>query len=138
LCGYLLAGRDIIRLQHGGVFQCVIDSWFTRTIAVPIRRGGREKSFLLDEFSACNYSYYMKELKISRIGNSRGIRLPATLLKRYRMEEVVLVEEGEDFIVLRPKRSGKLSWKETAAAMAKADEGWKDVDGTVADGLDTL
>ncbi len=80
----------------------------------------------------------MKELKISRIGNSRGIRLPATLLKRYRMEEVVLVEEGEDFIVLRPKRSGKLSWKETASAMAKADENWKDLDATVADGLDTL
>ena len=80
----------------------------------------------------------MKELKISRIGNSRGIRLPATLLKRYRMEEVVLLEEGEDFIALRPKRSGKLSWKETAAAMAKSSEDWKDFDKTVADGLDTL
>ena len=80
----------------------------------------------------------MKELKIARIGNSQGIRLPATLLKRYRMEEVVLLEEADGYITLRPKRSGKLSWKETAAAMAKAREDWSDLDGTIADGLDSL
>jgi antitoxin MazE len=78
------------------------------------------------------------ELKLSRIGNSRGIRLPAKLLKRYQIEDVVLVEEGVDSITLRPKNSRKKSWKETAAEMARAKEDWKDFETTVDDGLKFL
>lgn len=80
----------------------------------------------------------MTELKLSRIGNSRGIRLPASLLKRYHIEDVVLVEEGADSITLRPKLSKKLSWNETALEMAQAQEDWKDLEITVDDGLDHL
>jgi len=80
----------------------------------------------------------MTELKLSRIGNSRGIRLPASLLKRYHIEDVVLVEEGADSITLRPKLSKKLSWKETASEMARANEDWKDLESTVDDGLNLL
>jgi antitoxin MazE len=80
----------------------------------------------------------MTELKLSRIGNSKGIRLPAALLKRYQIEDSVLLEEGEDAITLRPKRTRKLSWKETAAEMARANEDWKPFDTTLGDGLDTL
>jgi antitoxin MazE len=80
----------------------------------------------------------MTELKLSRIGNSRGIRLPASLLKRYHIEDVVLVEEGADSITLRPKLSKKLSWKETAAEMVRAKEDWKDLENAVNDGLDNL
>jgi antitoxin MazE len=80
----------------------------------------------------------MIELKLSRIGNSRGIRLPAALLKRYRMEDVVLVEEGSDSITLRPKRTGKLSWKATALEMARVKENWEDFETTTSDGLDQL
>jgi antitoxin MazE len=80
----------------------------------------------------------MTELKVSRIGNSRGIRLPASLLKRYRIEDIVLLEEGEDSLTLRPKSSKKLSWKETATEMAKAREDWKVFETTVDDGLDSL
>ena len=47
----------------------------------------------------------MIEIKVSRIGNSRGIRLPASLLKRYQIEDAVLIEEGADSITLRPKNS---------------------------------
>jgi antitoxin MazE len=78
------------------------------------------------------------ELKLSRIGNSRGIRLPATLLKRYQIEDVVLVEEGADSITLRPKRSRKGSWKETAVEMAREKENWMDFETTVDDGLKFL
>jgi len=80
----------------------------------------------------------MIELKLSRIGNSKGIRLPASLLKRYHIEDVVLVEEGEDSITLRPRRSKKLSWKETASEMARTNEAWNDYESTIADGLDSL
>ena len=80
----------------------------------------------------------MTELKLSRIGNSRGIRLPAKLLARYGMNDVVLVEEGADAITLRPMKSKKLSWKETAAEMAREKEDWSDWDATAADGLHSL
>ncbi len=80
----------------------------------------------------------MKELKVSRIGNSRGIRLPAALLKRYRIEDAVLLEEGEDSITLRPKSCRKLSWKETASEMAKAGEDWTAFETSVDDGLDSF
>ena len=80
----------------------------------------------------------MLEVKVSRIGNSRGIRLPAALIKRYQIGDVVILEEGSDSLTLRPKRTKKLSWKETAAEMAQRDESWKDFEGTVADGLEHL
>jgi antitoxin MazE len=80
----------------------------------------------------------MMELKVSKIGNSRGIRLPSALLKRYQIEDKVLVEEGDDSFTLRPKRTRKFSWGETAAEMAKSRENWNDLEATVADGLDSL
>jgi antitoxin MazE len=80
----------------------------------------------------------MVEIKVSRIGNSRGIRLPASLLKRYQIEDAVLVEEGADSITLRPKHSKKLSWKDTAAEMARESEARKDFEITVDDGLEHL
>ena len=80
------------------------------------------------------------ELKVSRIGNSRGIRLPAPLLKRYGIEDSILLEKGDGFLVLRPKkaRNPKLSLKETAREMAQEHETWGDFDTTLSDGLDTL
>jgi antitoxin MazE len=97
----------------------------------------REKVF--DRKASCNYSNNMPtEIKVSRIGNSRGIRLPASLLKRYQIEDSVLIEEGADSITLRPKHSRKLSWKNTASEMARESESWKDFETTVSDGLDHL
>jgi antitoxin MazE len=80
----------------------------------------------------------MTELKLSRIGNSRGIRLPSSLLKRYQIEDVVLVEEHADSFTLRPKRTKKLSWRDTAMEMAREKESWKDFDTAVGDGLDEI
>jgi antitoxin component of MazEF toxin-antitoxin module len=80
------------------------------------------------------------ELKVSRIGNSRGVRIPAATLARYRIESAVAMEERSDGIFLRPLRSGpaKLSWAETAQAMAAAGEDWTDWDAATADGLETV
>jgi antitoxin MazE len=76
-------------------------------------------------------------LKISRIGNSRGIRLPAAMLRKYHIKDAVIAEERADEIVLRPQRSAhrKLSWTDTAKAMSLAREDWSEWDVTVADGL---
>jgi antitoxin component of MazEF toxin-antitoxin module len=80
------------------------------------------------------------ELKIARIGNSRGVRLPAPTLRRYQIGESVLMEERSDGILLRStsKQPRKLSWEETAAQMAAESENWEEWDVTLGDGLDAV
>jgi antitoxin MazE len=78
----------------------------------------------------------MIELQITPIGNSRGIRIPASILKKYGITDTVLLEERRDEIVLRTRRSKKLSWKETFAEMANAKEDWSDLDAATPDGID--
>lgn len=79
-----------------------------------------------------------KHLKVARIGNSRGVRIPAVTLERYRIGDEVVMEERDDGILLKPLRTAtpKLSWTETADAMRVAAEDWSDWEGSVADGLD--
>jgi antitoxin component of MazEF toxin-antitoxin module len=80
------------------------------------------------------------ELKVARIGNSRGVRLPAPTLERYRIGATVVMEERSDGILLRPPGSvsPKLSWEETAREMSAEAEDWGAWDVTVADGLDEI
>ena len=77
------------------------------------------------------------ELKVARIGNSRGVRLPATTLERYRIGDSVVMEERSDGILLRPSGSSapKLSWEGTADAMADSSEDWSDWESAASDGL---
>ena len=77
------------------------------------------------------------ELKVARIGNSRGVRLPAATLERYNIGDSVIMEEREDGILLRPSGvSGqRLSWSETAAQMAQSEEDWSEWDALAEDGL---
>lgn len=78
------------------------------------------------------------ELKLAKIGNSRGIRLPADWIRRHSLETGVVIEERGNELVLRPKSTkGKLSWAETAHEIAAANEDWSEWDGTSADGLDS-
>ena len=78
------------------------------------------------------------ELKVARIGNSRGVRLPASTLERYEIGDTLIMEERIEGILLRPHGSPvqKLSWAETARHMAEANEDWTEWDNTSADGLD--
>ena len=66
------------------------------------------------------------ELSVTRVGNSRGVRLPAEVLRRYRVGDTLIMEQRPDEIILRPKRSRspKLTWAETYQQMAQADEDW--------------
>jgi antitoxin MazE len=80
-------------------------------------------------------------LKVSRIGNSRGIRLPAAMLRKYHITDTVIAEEKADEIVLRPgrtRRRQKLSWEETATAMAAAREDWSAWEAAAGDGMHDL
>jgi len=76
------------------------------------------------------------ELKVVPIGNSRGVRLPKALLDKYAIRDAVLVEQREEGLLLRSKRDRRLSWDETFKAMAHEREDWRDLDGTLNDGLD--
>lgn len=70
------------------------------------------------------------ELKVARIGNSRGVRIPATTLARYCIGDSVVMEEHTEGILLRPRRAPgpKLSRKDTAAAMTAQPEDWSEWD----------
>jgi antitoxin component of MazEF toxin-antitoxin module len=80
------------------------------------------------------------KLKVARIGNSRGVRLPAASLRRYRIGDTVLMEERSEGILLR--RTGpaveKLSWEDTAREMAASGEDWSAWETTATDGLAAL
>jgi antitoxin component of MazEF toxin-antitoxin module len=80
------------------------------------------------------------ELKVARIGNSRGIRIPARTLERYRIGATVMMEERSDGILLRPAgpASPKLSWEETAREMAAQEEDWTAWDTTLGDRLEEI
>ena len=82
----------------------------------------------------------MTELKIAKIGNSRGVRIPAEVLHRYAFTDAAIMVESVDGILLRPKKCTdvKMSWAETAKAMAAASESWSDWDVAASDGLDDL
>ncbi len=79
------------------------------------------------------------ELKLARIGNSRGIRLPADLIRRHGLDDGVVLEDRGDSLVLRPKaKLKKLSWEETYKEMAASDEDRSEWDCTLADGLEDI
>ncbi len=82
----------------------------------------------------------VKEIKVTQIGNSRGIRLPATLLRKYSIGPSVLMEEREDGLFLRPVNhpAEKLSWSETAEQMILSQENWAEWDAVDSDGLEDI
>jgi antitoxin component of MazEF toxin-antitoxin module len=77
---------------------------------------------------------------VARIGNSRGVRLPAGTLKRYGIVSAVMMEERSDGILLRSPGPAveKLSWDATARAMAAETEEWRDLEAANADGLEEI
>jgi len=79
-------------------------------------------------------------LKVVRIGNSRGVRLPAPLLARYRIKNDVTVEQRPEGILLRSVSDKRFSWEETAKAMAAGGgTEFSDLEkATAADGLFSL
>jgi antitoxin component of MazEF toxin-antitoxin module len=78
-------------------------------------------------------------LSLAQIGNSRGVRLPAGIIRKHGFERGLVLEDRGHEIALKPKAGPKkLSWEETYREMAVADEDWSEWDGTVADGLEDI
>ena len=78
--------------------------------------------------SECKHSAYIMKavtLPLVQVGNSRGIRLPARLIAKHKLEWGAMLGERGDAIVLRAKKTPKkLSWEETYKKMAASDEDW--------------
>jgi antitoxin MazE len=81
-----------------------------------------------------------REISLVRIGNSRGIRLPAQLIRKHGFDSGLFVQDCGDSVILTPKAipAKKLSWEETAREMVAAKEDWSDWDCTLADGLQDI
>ncbi len=78
----------------------------------------------------------IREVKLIPISNSRGVRLPKTLLDKYDWSDRLTLEGMEDSIVLLGNKTHNLSWEETARAMAEESEDWSDLNIDIADGAD--
>src|SRR5439155_25896663 len=76
------------------------------------------------------------ELKVVQIGNSRGVRLPKTVLDRYEIKDALVLEAREEGLLLRGKKDKRLTWEETYRETAREKEDWSDLDATVADGIE--
>lgn len=79
-----------------------------------------------------------RDIKLISVGNSRGVRLPRELLRKYGISDVLTLEERTEGILLRGTCAAKMSLDQTFAEMAAAQEDWKAWDGTVADGIEDL
>lgn len=77
-------------------------------------------------------------IKINRIGNSRGVRIPSAVINQLGLDRAGLTAEirADGLLLTAPQK--KLSWAETAQAMAHAKEDWTDLENASADGLDDL
>ncbi len=54
-----------------------------------------------------------------RIGNSKGVRIPAALIRTYRLDRGFVMKATHDGILISPASGLKLSMEESFAAMAK-------------------
>jgi antitoxin MazE len=77
----------------------------------------------------------IRDIKLIPIGNSRGVRIPSELLKKYGFNQSLLLEETEQGLLLKKKDNNKLSWEDTYKAMAEEKEDWSEFDETLLDGL---
>ncbi len=74
----------------------------------------------------------LKEAKLVQIGNSQGIRLPKTMISKYKLEGVCVLEEIEEGILIHAPDQGKLSWEETYKEMSLTSQDewaeWQELD----------
>lgn len=69
------------------------------------------------------------KVKIIKIGNSKGIRLPNEIIKKYNLDQEVTLELNEDSIVLKPiEVDPRAEWEEIYKKMeptlTQEDKDW--------------
>jgi len=72
-----------------------------------------------DPWVFCNYIVAMK-VKIVKIGNSRGIRIPKVLLRQTGIDDEVNLEVVDNQVILKPlKKSVRMGWHDAFREMAR-------------------
>jgi antitoxin MazE len=76
-------------------------------------------------------------IKLIKIGNSRGVRLPKKVIEKYNFKDELVMEAHEEGVILKPiKDDAKLSWDETFSETAAENEDWSDMDALDNEGLE--
>ena len=66
----------------------------------------------------------LEKVKLIKIGNSQGFRLPKRVISKYGFGNHIVLEEMPEGILLRTSKKNKLSWEDTYKAMAETEEEW--------------
>jgi len=61
--------------------------------------------------------------RLTRIGNSRGIRIPKPLIAQCGLGDVVELRVTPAGLVIAPHRAARSGWREAFAAAGSADDG---------------
>ncbi len=59
---------------------------------------------------------------IVRIGNSKGVRLPKSILEQCRLKDSVELEVEGNVLTIRPIHTPRIGWPEAFSAMAKQQD----------------
>jgi antitoxin MazE len=62
------------------------------------------------------------KVRIIRIGNSRGIRIPKAILEECRLEDAVELQAREGRLVVKPAGKARQGWEEVYHRMAEAKD----------------
>ncbi len=62
------------------------------------------------------------EISIIKIGNSKGLRLPKTILKKYNIKDSVDLVLEEDQIIIKPVSKKREGWDEAFEKMSQNKE----------------
>jgi antitoxin MazE len=74
-------------------------------------------------------SFQFMKAKIVRIGNSRGIRLPKTVLHHCGFEDTVELDVQDNRVIIRPAHQPRSEWDKVFSAMAaRGDDQLLDAD----------
>lgn len=61
---------------------------------------------------------FAMKTNIVRIGNSKGIRLPKSILEQCRLKDSVEIEVEGDAVIIRPIHATRSGWSEAFTAMS--------------------
>ena len=77
------------------------------------------------------------QAKLIDIGNSKGLRIPKSLITKYHLQPQLNIEELENGLLIKADlQKDKLSWEDTFREMAKEDEDWSEWDTVADDGIE--
>ncbi len=75
-----------------------------------------------DGLPECNYNVITMKLELTRIGNSRGIRIPKPLIAQCGLGDVVEIRVTPEGLVIAPNRAPRQGWRQAFAASDREPE----------------